>query len=99
MTYGVGQTITEELKYIRMNGESQMDKKLKQALCDAYYAPATLKKEAFLKRHPYREVGHWHLITLQIKHIQWWIWGVPFALLGLIFFVATWPRAFINKNY
>lgn len=74
-----------------------MDKKLKRALYDAYYAPKPLKKEAFLKQQ-YRKLGCWNPIALQIRYIQWWVWLLPFAVLGLIFLATTWVRAFLNSE-
>ena len=57
-----------------MNGGNQMDKKLKQALKEAYRAPAPVQKAAFLKRHRRRELGRWELAAVQAAYIRWWIW-------------------------
>jgi len=74
-----------------MMGGKQMDKKLRQALKDAYHAPAPLEKAAFLKRHRRRELGRWELIAVQAGYIRWWVWGASLALFGLILWLASWP--------
>ena len=66
-----------------------MDKKLKQALNDAYRVPAPVKKAAFLKRHRRRELGRWELMAIQVRYIRWWVWGVSLALFGLILWVSS----------
>lgn len=68
-----------------------MDKKLKQALKDAYRAPAPMGKAAFLKCCRRRELGRWELIAVQAGYIRWWVWGVSLALFGLILRLASWP--------
>ena len=65
-----------------------MDKKLKQALNDAYRVPAPVKKAAFLKRHRRRELGRWELMAVQVRYIRWWVWGMSLALFGLILWVS-----------
>ena len=42
-----------------------MNRKLKQALSDAFYAPPPARKAAFLKQHRRRELGRWELIAPQ----------------------------------
>ena len=61
-----------------------MDKKLKRALNDAYRAPPSAGKAAFLKQHRRRELGRWELIAVQAGYVRWWIWGGSLALFGLI---------------
>ena len=65
-----------------------MDKKLKQALHQAYRVPAPARKAAFLKRHRRRELGRWELIAAQAGYIRWWVWGLSLALFGFILLVA-----------
>ncbi len=67
-----------------------MDKKLKQALNDAYHAPAPMEKAAFLKRHRRRELGRWELIAVQAGYIRWWVWGASLALFGFILWLTSW---------
>ena len=66
-----------------------MDKKLKQALNDAYRVPAPVKKAAFLKRHRRRDLGRWELMAIQVRDIRWCVWGVSLALFGLILWVSS----------
>lgn len=67
-----------------------MNQKLKQALSDAFYAPKPVRKVAFLKQHRRRELGRWELIALQIRYIQWWVWGLSLALFAFILMTAIW---------
>ena len=66
-----------------------MDKKLKQALDEAYRAPNPVRKAAFLKRHRRRELGRWELAAVQAGYIRWWVWGLSLALFGLILWIAS----------
>lgn len=68
-----------------------MDKKLKQALNDAYRAPVPRGKASFLKRHSRRELGRWELTAVQAGYIRWWVWGASLALFGLILWLASRP--------
>lgn len=70
-------------------GGKQMDNKLKQALAEAYRAPAPMRKAAFLKRHRRRELGRWELVAVQIRYIRWWVWAVSLALFGGILWMAS----------
>lgn len=70
-------------------GGKQMDNKLKQALAEAYRAPAPMRKAAFLKRHRRRELGRWELVAVQIRYIRWWVWGLSLALFGGILWMAS----------
>ena len=67
-----------------MNGGKQMEKKLKQALQEAYRAPAPAGKAAFLKRHRRRELSWWELLAVQTSYIRWWVWVLSLALFGFI---------------
>lgn len=75
-----------------MNGENEMDKKLKRALEQAYRVPAPMKKAAFLKQYRRRELGRWELVAVQAGYVRWWIWGASLALFGLILWMA-YPQA------
>jgi len=68
-----------------------MDKKLRQALRDAYRAPAPTGQAAFLKQHRRRELGRWELAAVQAGYIRWWVWGASLVLFGLILRLASWP--------
>lgn len=70
-------------------GGKQMDNKLKQALAEAYRAPAPMRKAAFLKRHRRRELGRWELVAVQIRYIRWWVWGLSLTLFGGILWMAS----------
>ena len=67
-----------------------MNRKLKQALSDAFYAPPPVHKEAFLKRYRRRELGRWELIALQVRYIRWWVWVLSLLLSGFILVRVTW---------
>lgn len=67
-----------------------MNRKLKQKLSDAFYAPAPVRKATFLKQHRRRELGRRELIALQVRYIQWWIWGLSLALFAFILMTVTW---------
>lgn len=64
-----------------------MNRKFQQALSDAFYVPPPLHKAAFLKRHRRRELSRWELVALQIRYIQWWVWGL--SLLLFVFILVT----------
>ena len=66
-----------------------MDKKLKQALQDAYRVPAPMKKTTFLKLHCRRELGRWELLAVQAGYVRWWIWAASLGLFGAILWVAS----------
>lgn len=66
-----------------------MNKKLTQALKDAYRVPPPTGKAAFLKRHRRRELGRWELIAVQAGYIRWWIWAASLALFGLVLWAAA----------
>ena len=66
-----------------------MNRKLKQALSDAFYAPPPARKAAFLKRHRRRELGRWELITLQVRYIRWWVWLLSLVLSSFILMTVT----------
>ena len=69
-----------------------MDRKLKQALSNAFYAPEPVRKAAFLKQHRRRELGRWELIALQVRYIQWWVWLLSLVLSGFILVSVTWTK-------
>ena len=69
-----------------------MNRKLKQALSDAFYAPPPVRKAAFLKQHRRRELGRWELIALQVRYIQWWVWLLSLVLSGSILMSVTWTK-------
>ena len=66
-----------------------MNRKLKQALSDAFYAPPPTRKAAFLKQHRRRELGRWELIALQVRYIRWWVWLLSLVLSSFILMTAT----------
>lgn len=74
-----------------MNGGKQMDKKWKEALCEAYRAPAPVGKAAFLKQHRRRELGRWELAAVQAGYIRWWVWALSLGLFGTILWAAAQP--------
>ena len=74
-----------------MNGGKQMDRKLKQALAEAYRAPAPARKAAFLKQHRRRELGRWELAAVQAGYIRWWTWALSLGLFGAILWAAGRP--------
>ncbi|MBD5149272.1 MAG: hypothetical protein HDT18_02580 [Oscillibacter sp.] len=69
-----------------------MNRKLKQALSDAFYAPSPVRKAAFLKQHRRRELDRWELIALQVRYIQWWVWLLSLVLTGFILVSVTWTE-------
>lgn len=71
-----------------MNGGNRMDKKLKQALKEAYRIPDPVRKAAFLKQHRRRELGRRELVATQAGYIRWWVWGLSLALFGFILLVG-----------
>jgi len=66
-----------------------MNRKLKQALSDAFYAPPPARKAAFLKQHRRRELGRWELIALQVRYIRWWVWPLSLVLSSFILMTGT----------
>ncbi len=68
-----------------------MNKKYKQALSSAFYAPPPARKAAFLKQHRRRELGRWELIALQVRYIRWWVWLLSLAMSGFILMTVTLP--------
>lgn len=68
-----------------------MDRKLKQALVEAYRVPAPAHKAAFLKQNRRRELGRWELVAVQVRYICWWVWGSSLALFGAILWAAGQP--------
>ena len=74
-----------------MIGGNRMDKKLKQALNDAYHTPRPVRKTAFLKQHCRRELGRWELAAVQAGYIRWWVWGLSLGLFGAILWAAGRP--------
>lgn len=69
-----------------------MDRKLKQALVEAYRAPASARKAAFLKQHRRRELGRWELAAVQAGYIRWWTWALSLGLFGAILWAAAQPH-------
>lgn len=69
-----------------------MDRKLKQALAEAYRAPAPARKAAFLKQHRRRELGRWELAAVQAGYIRWWTWALSLGLFGAILWAAAQPH-------
>ena len=67
-----------------------MNKKVKQALADAFEVPPPVRKASFLKRHRRRELGRRELVVLQIRYIPWWVWALSLLLSGCILASATW---------
>ena len=68
-----------------------MDRKLKQALAEAYRAPAPERKAAFLKQHRRRELGRWELAAVQAGYIRWQTWALSLGLFGAILWAAGQP--------
>ena len=66
-----------------------MNKKYKQALSSAFYAPPPARKAAFLKQHRRRELGRWELIALQVRYIRWWVWLLSLVLSSFILMTVT----------
>lgn len=69
-----------------------MDRTLKQALAEAYHAPAPARKAAFLKQHRRRELGRWELAAVQAGYIRWWTWALSLGLFGAILWAAVQPH-------
>lgn len=67
-----------------------MNRKMKQALSDVFYAPPPVRKAAFLKQHRRRELGRWELITLQVRYIRWWVWALSLVLSSFILATVSW---------
>ena len=72
-----------------MIGGNRMDKKLKQALNDAYHTPRPVRKTAFLKQHRRRELDRWELVAVQVRYVHWWVWGLSLVLFGVILWAAS----------
>ncbi len=68
-----------------------MDRKLKQALAEAYCAPAPVRKAAFLKEYHRRELCRWELAAVQAGYIRWWTWALSLGLFGAILWAAGKP--------
>lgn len=68
-----------------------MDKTLKEALREAYRAPAPERKANFLKQHRRRELGRWELLVVQVGYIRWWVWALSLSLFGAILWAAAQP--------
>lgn len=69
-----------------------MDRKLKQALVEAYRVPTSARKAAFLKQHRRRELGRWELAAVQAGYIRWWTWALSLGLFGAILWAAAQPH-------
>lgn len=69
-----------------------MDQRLKRALEEAYRAPSSVGKAAFLRRHRRRELGRWELAAVQMGYIRWWVWGLSLGLFGVILWAAAQPH-------
>ena len=67
-----------------------MNRKMKQAISDVFYAPPPVRKAAFLKQHRRRELGRWELITLQVRYIRWWVWVLSLVLFSFILATVSW---------
>lgn len=67
-----------------------MNRKIKQTLSNAFYAPPPVQKAAFLKQHQRQELGRWELVALQIRYIQWWVWGLSLLLFVFILVTTAW---------
>lgn len=59
-----------------------MDKKRKQALKNAFHAPAPTGKAAFLKKYRRLELNRWDFLLIQAGYIRRWIWAVSVLLFG-----------------
>lgn len=69
-----------------------MNQKLKEALGEAFRAPAPECKAAFLKQHRRRELGRWELAAVQAGYIRWWVWGRSLGVFGAILWAAARPH-------
>ena len=66
-----------------------MDRKMEQALKNAFYAPVPTRKAAFLKKYRRRELGRWDFLLTQAGYIRWWIWAVSVLLFGSVLWLAS----------
>lgn len=66
----------------------RISKKEKELLQQAFGAPASRNKRAFLRRMPRQEVGLGTLILSQAAYIRKWVWAVSFLLFGLVVLLA-----------
>lgn len=66
-----------------------MDKKLKKALKDVYYAPEPIRKKDFLKKYHRRELSRWDFLLTQAGYIRWWVWAASILLFGGVLWLAS----------
>lgn len=66
-----------------------MDQKMKQALKNAFQAPAPTRKAVFLKKYRRRELSRWDFLLTQAGYIRWWIWTVSVLLFGGVLWLAS----------
>ena len=76
-----------------------MDQKLKEALGEAFRAPAPERKAAFLKQHRRRELGRWDLAAVQAGYIRWWVWGLSLGVFGAILWAAARPHLSMGLSF
>lgn len=61
-----------------------MDRNMKKALKNAFYAPAPTRKTAFLKQHRRWELNRRDFLLTQAGYIRWWVWGLSTLLFAAI---------------
>lgn len=66
-----------------------MNKKMKQALNNAFRAPAPTRKAAFLKKYRRRELGHLDFLLTQAGYIRWWIWAASVLMFGSVLWLSS----------
>lgn len=66
-----------------------MDKKMKQALKNAFHAPAPTRKAPFLKKYRRRELSRWDFLLTQAGYIRWWIWAVSVLMFGSVLWLSS----------
>lgn len=65
------------------------NKRIRQALEDAFAAPYPMGKTAFLKQHRRCELGYRRLVVLQVRYIRWWVWLLSLVLSGFILITVS----------
>lgn len=66
-----------------------MDRNMKKALKNVFYAPAPIRKAAFLKQHRRWELNRRDFLLTQARYIRWWVWGLSALLFAVILMVAV----------
>lgn len=71
-----------------------MKKELRMALYDAFEAPESQRKKAFLNNIRQPGIGYFKFILLQAAYIRKWVWGLSFA----VFAVALIGGSFMDRE-